>query len=70
MTNFIRDYPDHYLGSLEATWSWGDCARQKQWKEAQAAYERLLTLYPKSPWAGKPSQFIVGEIANSSRACG
>lgn len=49
--NFIRDYPDHYLvprsymelGRLRSV--------QKQWKEAQAAYERLLTLYPKSPWA-------------------
>ena len=47
----IHDYPGHFLvprsymelGRLRSV--------QKQWKEAQAAYERLLTLYPKSPWA-------------------
>ncbi|MBK8575057.1 MAG: tetratricopeptide repeat protein [Elusimicrobia bacterium] len=48
---FIRDYPGHYLiprcymevGRIRSV--------QKQWKEARAAYERLLVLYPKSPWA-------------------
>ncbi len=48
---FLHDYPNHYLvprsymelGRLRSV--------QKEWKEARAAYERLLTLYPKSPWA-------------------
>ena len=50
---FLREFPDHYLvprcymelGRLRTI--------QNQPKEAQAAYERLLTLYPKSPWASE-----------------
>ncbi|MBL8023056.1 MAG: tetratricopeptide repeat protein [Elusimicrobia bacterium] len=47
----VRDYPDHFLvpraymelGRLHSA--------LQQWAEAKVSYERLLTLYSKSPWA-------------------
>jgi tetratricopeptide (TPR) repeat protein len=74
-SRFLRDYADHYLvpraymevGRLRSA--------QKQWKEAQEAYERVLTLYPKSPWAAEaqtnltavkaylPSEIVAGADA-------
>lgn len=48
---FIHDYPDHYLVPRSYMEKGRLHAVQKQGKDAQAAYERLLTLYPKSPWA-------------------
>lgn len=48
---FIHDYPDHYLVPRSYMEKGRLHSVQKQWKDAQASYERLLTLYPKSPWA-------------------
>ncbi len=55
---FIKDYPDHYLvprsymelGRLHSV--------QNQTKEARASFERLLTLYPKSPWASEAQSYV------------
>jgi tetratricopeptide (TPR) repeat protein len=54
----IQDYPDHFLvpraymelGRLHSA--------QQEWTEAKAAYERLLTLYSKSPWAGEAQSLL------------
>lgn len=55
---FIQKYPDHYLvprsymelGRLHSV--------QSQWKEAETVLERLLTLYPKSPWAAEAQTLL------------
>jgi tetratricopeptide (TPR) repeat protein len=58
---FIKDYPEHFLtprayealGRIQMT--------QGRWKEAQATFERLITLYPTTPWA-KDAQTALAQI--------
>lgn len=64
---FIQEYPDHYLVPR----SYMELARlhsiQNQWKESEAALERLLTLYPKSPWATE-AQSMMASVKGQMKA--
>lgn len=55
---FLKEFPDHFLAP-RAHMELGRVRYSEQkWSDAQAAFEKVVTLYPKSSWAPEAQAFL------------
>jgi predicted negative regulator of RcsB-dependent stress response len=57
--NFLKDFSDHFFAPRAYESTGRIQMLQQKWADAQSTFERLVTLYPDSPWAKSAQDYIL-----------
>lgn len=63
--NFLKDFPEHFLSARMYESLGRVQMAQQKWSDAQGTLERLITLYPSTPWA-RNAQDLLTQAKNQA----